>query len=99
MMKHGKKSVSQRIFNDAMQIVKTRELARIRAAGGSGVATVVHDQQLVVKPVEIFVEAIESLKPIIGLQGVKRGKTKYQVPSALSPGRRQQLAIKWLIQV
>ena len=44
-------------------------------------------------------EGLERIKPVIGTTPTKRGGAIYQVPTALSPKKRQSLAIKWLIKV
>ena len=88
-----------------------QELARVRSEAaaeaakrskngnkeGEG-ATIAHASQENVDPTALFVEAMNTLMPVIGTLGIKRGGTVYQVPIALSPKRRQQYAIKWMIQ-
>ena len=106
-MQHGKKATAQSIFNYAMTELKTQELARVRkeaavaakkSADDEDSETIEHAQQEKIDPVQMFVDALHNLMPIIGTMGMKRGGTVYQVPIALSPKRRQQYAIKWLIQ-
>lgn len=108
MMKHGKKSTSQRVFNDALIEIKKMELDRVRAdvekartkaesAADEGGA-LIHVAQEQIDPLKMFTDALEILMPVIGTTGIKRGGTSYQVPIALSAKRRSQLAIKWLIQ-
>ena len=82
-MKHGKKSIAQRIFNDAMSELKIQELARIRneaeaaAAKASKSDTAIeHAQQENVDPVAMFVESLNTLMPVIGTLGIKRGGTE-----------------------
>jgi len=112
MMQHGKKSVSQRILNEALSHIKTMELARIKkqaseesAAKDDGGDTdasdvVVHQSRAsyTVNPTTIFLEALDNLMPILSTAPTKRGGMVYQVPYAVGPKRRQQLAIKWLIK-
>jgi ribosomal protein S7 len=49
--------------------------------------TIEHAQQEKIDPVQMFVDSLHNLMPIIGTMGMKRGGTVYQVPIALSPKR------------
>eukprot|EP00729_Bicosta_minor_P022579 gene22579-25030_t len=76
-MKHGKKSIAQRIFNDAMSELKIQELARIRKEAEAAAAkasksdtAIEHAQQENVDPVAMFVESLNTLMPVIGTLGI-----------------------------
>jgi len=45
-----------------------------------------------------FCDAIEKLKPQVEVRSKRVGGATYQVPSAVSPKRRQTLAIRWLVE-
>jgi len=47
---------------------------------------------------EVFVKAIENVKPIIEVKSRRVGGATYQVPVEVRTDRRQALAIRWLIQ-
>jgi small subunit ribosomal protein S7 len=50
------------------------------------------------KPLDIFKEALENLKPAVEVKSRRVGGANYQVPVEVRPERRQALAIRWLIQ-
>jgi small subunit ribosomal protein S7 len=51
------------------------------------------------KPEEVFLKALDNLKPEIEVRSKRVGGQTYQVPMPVSPKRRQALAIKWLLEV
>tara|TARA_B100001778_G_C18165140_1_gene439956 strand:+ start:94 stop:564 length:471 start_codon:yes stop_codon:yes gene_type:complete len=46
---------------------------------------------------EVFLEALDNVKPQIEVRSRRVGGATYQVPVEVRPDRRQALAIKWLI--
>lgn len=48
-------------------------------------------------PVKVFTEALENVRPSIEVRSRRVGGATYQVPIEVRPGRRQALAIRWLI--
>eukprot|EP00053_Salpingoeca_punica_P005082 m.52520 g.52520 ORF g.52520 m.52520 type:complete len:270 (+) comp13080_c0_seq1:37-846(+) len=54
--------------------------------------------QPIVDPLDIFVSAVEKVKPVIGVMPLRKGSSVMQVPTPLSPRRRQSLALKWIIK-
>jgi small subunit ribosomal protein S7 len=50
-----------------------------------------------VQPVEVFLQALENLKPLVEVKSRRVGGANYQVPIEVRPERRQALAIRWLI--
>lgn len=48
-------------------------------------------------PLEIFLQAIENIKPAVEVKSRRVGGAAYQVPLSVSPVRRESLAIRWLI--
>ncbi|EDV27677.1 uncharacterized protein TRIADDRAFT_53618 [Trichoplax adhaerens] len=91
MMYDGKKSLSRRIFNEALEMVKKSQIEKY----GSNP----DDSNIVMNPMKIFHGAIDNAKPIIGVQTIKRGGKSYQVPIPLKERRRYFLAIKWFITI
>ncbi|KAL5516466.1 hypothetical protein EMCRGX_G001803 [Ephydatia muelleri] len=86
MMWDGKKSLSQHIFKEALEIVKRSQLAKGKKR-----------EDAVLDAMEIFHKAVDNAKPIMGTTGVRRGGKLYHVPVALRPERQEFLAVKWLI--
>jgi small subunit ribosomal protein S7 len=49
-------------------------------------------------PVDVFIQAVENVKPPVELRSRRVGGATYQVPMQVNPKRRQSLSIRWLIQ-
>ncbi len=49
-------------------------------------------------PIKILKKAVDNVKPILEVKSRRVGGATYQVPVEVNPGRRQSLAIRWLIQ-
>ena len=48
-------------------------------------------------PEEIFLAALENVKPLLEVKARRVGGSTYQVPMEIRPERRQTLAIRWLV--
>ena len=48
-------------------------------------------------PLEVFVQALENVKPIVEVKSRRVGGATCQVPVEIRPERRQALGIRWLI--
>ena len=48
-------------------------------------------------PVEVFVQALENVKPVVEVKSRRVGGATYQVPVEIRPERRQALGIRWLV--
>ena len=85
LMVDGKKSVAQRAFYDAMDVIskelKTKD-SKLKAAGSS---------------LEVFETAVNNVKPLIEVRSRRVGGASYQVPMQVSASRQQSLAIRWLL--
>ena len=77
MMSDGEKSVAQKIFYAAIDLVENK-------TGKNGI--------------EIFVSAIENVKPVLEVKSRRVGGANYQIPIEVLPQRSQTLAIRWIIQ-
>ncbi len=77
LMHDGKKSVAQRVFYDALDVIGER----------------VSDEE----PLEVFVQAVENVKPAIEVRSKRVGGATYQVPTPVNSKRRQTLAIRWIL--
>jgi small subunit ribosomal protein S7 len=49
-------------------------------------------------PLEVFLEAIENVKPSVEVRSRRVGGATYQVPTEVRAERRRALAIKWLVE-
>jgi len=49
------------------------------------------------KPVEVFLKAIENVKPVVEVKSRRVGGSTYQVPVEIRDSRREALAMRWLI--
>ena len=50
-----------------------------------------------VKPEEVFVKALENVRPAVEVRSKRIGGSNYQVPREVNPKRAQALAIRWLV--
>ncbi len=48
-------------------------------------------------PIEVFVQALENVKPVVEVKSRRVGGATYQVPIEIRPERRQALGIRWII--
>ncbi|ROR94809.1 SSU ribosomal protein S7P [Sinobacterium caligoides] len=49
-------------------------------------------------PVEVFIEALENIAPMVEVKSRRVGGATYQVPVEVRPSRRQALAMRWLVE-
>jgi len=50
-----------------------------------------------VNPIDVFVQAVEHVKPSVEVRSRRVGGATYQVPMPVNKSRQQSLAIRWLI--
>lgn len=50
------------------------------------------------EPLEVFLRAIENVKPVLEVKSRRVGGANYQVPVEVRPERRASLAIRWMLQ-
>jgi len=50
------------------------------------------------EPLEVFLRAVENVKPVLEVKSRRVGGANYQVPVEVRPERRASLAIRWMIQ-
>jgi small subunit ribosomal protein S7 len=77
MMHDGKKSTAQRLFYNALGIIKEK-------VPGT-------------EPIDVFIGALENVKPSIEVRSKRVGGAAYQVPMQVSRNRQQSLAIRWIL--
>ena len=85
--------------------VVTKLVNQIMVDGKRGKAeTIVYDAFDIVKektnsdPNEVFMKALENIKPALEVKSRRVGGSNYQVPIEVSPARSQALAIRWLVK-
>jgi small subunit ribosomal protein S7 len=49
------------------------------------------------EPIDVFVQAVEHVKPTVEVRSKRVGGATYQVPMQVGKGRQQSLAIRWII--
>ena len=49
------------------------------------------------EPIEVFMQAVEKVKPFIEVLSKRVGGASYQVPMQVNRNRQQSLAIRWLL--
>ncbi len=83
LMERGKKTVSQKIFYSALDIVEEKMKANKDAE--------VTDAR------QIFDIALKNVCPIMEIKGRRIGGSNYQVPMEVQEPRRTALGMKWMI--
>jgi len=86
LMWDGKKSVAQRVFYDALDII-SKELKTKNSK-----------LKTVESPLEVFETAVNNVKPLLEVRSRRIGGASYQVPMQVSSKRRQSLAFRWIMQ-
>jgi small subunit ribosomal protein S7 len=51
-----------------------------------------------VEPLDVFVQAVENVKPSIEVRSKRVGGATYQVPTPVNSKRQQTLSIRWILQ-
>lgn len=49
-------------------------------------------------PLDVFLTALENVKPTLEVRSRRVGGATYQVPTEVRPGRGEALAIRWMLQ-
>jgi small subunit ribosomal protein S7 len=90
-MTRGKKSVAQKIFYTALDIVgekmESQDTAKDSASGDSKKM----DSR------QVFDIALKNVSPIMEIKGRRIGGSNYQVPMEVQEPRRTALGMKWMI--
>ncbi|TAL39239.1 MAG: 30S ribosomal protein S7 [Spirochaetes bacterium] len=55
------------------------------------------EQRAKKNPIEVFMQALDNVKPVVEVKSRRVGGATYQVPIEIRPERRQALGIRWLI--
>ncbi|MFZ0035539.1 MAG: 30S ribosomal protein S7 [Sedimentisphaerales bacterium] len=110
LMWAGKKSVAEKVFYDAMNII-SRKVKGAHSAkepkagtpkegetGPKDTGTPKDGKQEPVDPLEVFETAVNNVKPLLEVRSRRIGGASYQIPMQVRPKRQQSLAFRWIIQ-
>lgn len=106
-MPRGKRAQKRVIIPDPIynHRLVSRLINRIMKSGKKSVAqNLVYrafseiDKKTKQKPLEVFLEAIENIKPNMEVKSRRIGGAAYQIPMPVRGDRRESLAIRWLIK-
>ena len=82
----------------------TKLVNNVMLDGKKGVAqTIVYDAFAIVEaksgknPLEVFVEALENVMPVLEVKARRVGGSTYQVPLEVRADRRQTLGLRWMV--
>lgn len=82
----------------------TKLVNNVMQDGKKGVAqTIVYDAFTIVEaksgknPLEVFVEALENVMPVLEVKARRVGGSTYQVPLEVKADRRQTLGLRWMV--
>ncbi|NOY07875.1 MAG: 30S ribosomal protein S7 [Spirochaetes bacterium] len=85
--------------------VLSKFITRMMYSGKKAIATrIVYDafkaieEKLKKEPLEVFLKALENVKPIVEVKSRRVGGSTYQVPVEIRDSRRDALAMRWIIQ-
>ena len=89
------------IYND---IKVSKLINNIMKSGKKGVAQkICYDAFDTIKertgkePVEVFIQALENVMPVLEVKARRVGGANYQVPIEVRPERRQTLGLRWIV--
>jgi small subunit ribosomal protein S7 len=87
-MERGKKSVAQKIFYTAIDIVSEKMSAETEKVEG---------ETKKIDGRQVFDIALKNVAPIMEIKGRRIGGSNYQVPMEVQEPRRTALGMKWII--
>jgi len=94
------------ILPDAVynSIVVEKFIRRMMIDGKKSISTkIIYDAMKLIEsksdenPLDVFLKAIESVKPVVEVKSRRVGGATYQVPVEIKDSRREALAMRWLI--
>jgi small subunit ribosomal protein S7 len=98
LMERGKKTVAQKIFYAALEIVGDRvKQQKDKEQAKDQTADTEQKEKVVVDPRQVFDLALKNVSPMVEIKGRRIGGSNYQVPMEVQEPRRSTLGMKWLI--
>ena len=105
-MPRRKSSVKREVLPDPIynSTVVTKLINQIMVDGKRGIAQIIVysafdivKEKMGLEPLEVFLQAVENVKPLLETKARRVGGATYQVPLEIRPERRQTLAIRWIV--
>lgn len=105
-MGRKKKTVVREILPDPKynSVIVSKFVGRMLWQGKKSIAVrIVHDaldavrQKTEKDPLEVFLKALENVKPMVEVKSRRVGGATYQVPIEIREARREALAMRWMI--
>ena len=62
-----------------------------------GALDIIQEKMKDARPIEVFTQAVDNVKPNIEVRSKRVGGASYQVPMQVSRNRQQSLAIRWIL--
>lgn len=91
------------LYND---VKVTKLINNIMVDGKKGVAQkICYDAFDIIKersgkePIEVFIQALENVMPVLEVKARRVGGANYQVPIEVRPARRQTLGLRWIVAI
>jgi small subunit ribosomal protein S7 len=91
------------LYND---VKVTKLINNIMVDGKKGVAQkICYDAFDIIKertskePIEVFIQALENVMPVLEVKARRVGGANYQVPIEVRPARRQTLGLRWMVAI
>jgi len=104
LMERGKKSVAQKIFYDALELVaekmKSETSSSASIPAGVGTPSSVKGEGSKEKSIDgraVFDQALKNVTPLMELKSRRIGGANYQVPMEVMEPRKTTLGMKWII--
>ncbi len=95
-MRRGKKSIAEKIFYNAIEILDRQSSSGGGTGTGQGTSTATGGGGG--SGLAVFEKAINNIKPALEVKPRRVGGATFQIPIEVSPDRRIALAIRWIIQ-
>jgi small subunit ribosomal protein S7 len=92
VMTAGKKAVAEKIVYGALDEVLKRVGKHAAAAPAEG------SDAAVPVALDIFLKALENVRPMVEVRARRVGGSTYQIPVEVRPARRTALAMRWMVE-
>ncbi|XP_035511057.1 28S ribosomal protein S7, mitochondrial [Morone saxatilis] len=91
MMTDGNKVLAREILTQTLESIKRKQVEKYHKAPEG------KKEAIECNPYTIFHQALDNIKPVVGLTSIQKGGQHYQVPIPLTEHRRRFLAMKWML--
>jgi small subunit ribosomal protein S7 len=106
-MSRRKNSHTRTIIPDSRynSVIVSKFIARMMLGGKKSISTgILYGAMDIIKekgtgePLEVFLKALDNVKPMVEVKSRRVGGSTYQVPVEIRDSRRDALAMRWIIQ-